>query len=72
VFISGDVFAFAFPITAMTRDVGDDGDFCSPLPMYVCQIPTPHRRFVENKRQSAIRPSGHRAVEALFLSFLPA
>jgi hypothetical protein len=29
------------------------------------------RTFVENKSQSAIQPNGDRAVEALFLSFLP-
>jgi len=53
----------------MTRDVGDSGDSCSPLPMSLSQTPTPHRTFVENKHQSAIRPSGHRAVEALFSRF---
>src|SRR5579864_670635 len=31
------------------------------------QTPTPHGRFVENKGLSAIRPSGDRAVEVLFL-----
>ena len=44
---------------------------CGPLPATLSQTPTPHMRFVENKRQSAIRPSGDRAVEALFPSFLP-
>ena len=57
---------FGFP---MTRDVGDHPIFCSPLPASFSQRPTPHRRFVDNKSQSAIRPSGDRAVEVLFLRF---
>ena len=39
---------------------------CSLLPMYLSQIPPGGRRFVANKSISAIRPSGHRTVEALF------
>jgi hypothetical protein len=37
--------------------------------MSLSQTPTPHSTFVENKHQSAIRPSGDRAVEALFSRF---
>jgi hypothetical protein len=55
-----------FPIT---RDSGDHGDSCGPLPASLSQSPTPRRRFVENKSQSAIRPSGDRAVETPFLCF---
>jgi len=32
-------------------------------------MPTPHRTFVENKDQSAIRPSGDRTVESLLSRF---
>jgi hypothetical protein len=39
---------------------------CGPLPASFSQRPTPHMTFVENKSQTSIRPSGHRAVEALF------
>jgi hypothetical protein len=39
---------------------------CDPLLVSLSQTPPTHRGFVENKGQSAIRPSGHRAVEALF------
>ena len=41
----------------------------APLPVSFSQTPTPHRRFVANKRQSTFRPSGHRAVEAFFRPF---
>ena len=43
--------------------------FCGPLPASFSQAPTPHKRFVENKSQSAIRPSGDRAVEFFFVCF---
>jgi hypothetical protein len=39
---------------------------CGPLPASFSQTPTRHRGFVSNKGPSAIRPSGDRAVEALF------
>jgi len=42
---------------------------CSPLPASFSHRPHPPRRFVENKSQTPIRPSGHRAVEALFPCF---
>jgi hypothetical protein len=49
---------------------GNSGDFgnvfCDPLPAFFSQPPTRGKTFVANKRQSTIRPSGHRAVEALF------
>jgi len=64
--VASAVGFFAFPITAMTAIPTIFAALC-----YVPSAPDthPHRRFVENKRQSAIRPSGDRAVEALFLSF---
>jgi hypothetical protein len=37
--------------------------FCGPLPAFFSQTPTRHRAFVENKNQTPIRPSGHRAVD---------
>jgi hypothetical protein len=40
--------------------------FCGPLPAFFSQPPTGHRRFVDNKHQTPIRPSGDRAVEAIF------
>jgi len=58
-----------FRSRAMSRDHGDFGDSFSPLPASLSQSPTPHNTFVENKGQGAIRPSGHRAVEAHFLRF---
>jgi hypothetical protein len=67
--IGVELSGFAFPIS---RDVGDpvrSRRFCSPLPASLSRRPTPHRRFVENKGQNAIRPSGDRAVETLFLRF---
>jgi hypothetical protein len=51
------------------NDLDRRSPLCSPLPASLSQTPTPHRAFVENKRQSAIRPSGDRAVEALFSCF---
>jgi len=63
------VVGFALPIPAMTRDVGDYGDAHSPLPASLSRHPTPHSAFVENKSQTPIRPSGDRAVEALFSRF---
>jgi hypothetical protein len=50
------------------------GALCAPQPSACvpsARDPPPPYRFVENKSQSAIRPNGHRTVEALFLSFLP-
>jgi hypothetical protein len=68
-FIRGEVLLFrSRAMSAMTRDSGDS---CSPLPVSLSPRPTPPYRFVENKSQSAIRPSGDRTVETLFLSFLP-
>jgi hypothetical protein len=42
---------------------------CDPLPVYFSQTPTPHKRFVANKRRSSIRPNGDRTVEAPFSRF---
>jgi len=53
-------------MSAISRD---HGDFCSPLPASLSHRPTPHSTFVENKDQTSIRPSGDRAVEALFSRF---
>jgi hypothetical protein len=52
----------------MTRDVGDDPMTAIPWPsacVFQPETPPGYSRFVANKRQSAIRPDGHRAVEAL-------
>src|SRR3954464_7598298 len=38
-------------------------------PVCTSQDPTPHRTFVENKDQSAVRPSGDRTVESLLSHF---
>jgi hypothetical protein len=67
--VSFVVNGFAFPITAMTAITRDYGDAQSPLPASFSHRPTPHRRFVENKGPTSIRPSGDRAVEAAFLRF---
>src|SRR5690349_18661291 len=74
--LCGYGFAFAFPIPRDVGDVGDHGDRRALRATALClcpsaRDPTPPYRFVENKSQSAIRPNGHRTVEALFLSFLP-
>jgi hypothetical protein len=45
---------------------------CSPLPMSLSQTPTPHRTFVENKHQSAIRPSGRPSGRSPFFTFFRA
>jgi hypothetical protein len=63
------VQVFAFPITAITAITRDSGDSCGPLPASLSQDPTPHKRFVENKSQTPIRPSGHRTVESPFSRF---
>jgi hypothetical protein len=42
---------------------------CSPLPASLSQRPHPPNTFVDNKGPTPIRPSGHRAVEALFSRF---
>jgi hypothetical protein len=67
--VSFVVQVFDFPITAITRDDGDSGDPCGPLPASLSQAPTPHKRFVENKSQTPIRPNCHRAVESPFFRF---
>jgi hypothetical protein len=72
--MGASVVGFSFPMSAMSRDFGDRRA-SRAMALCLCtlsQTPTPHRRFVENKSKSAIRPDGHRAVEATFLSFLPA
>jgi hypothetical protein len=56
-----------FPVIRWARN--DSGDFQSILrllPVFFSQPPTRDRAFIANKRQSAIRPSDHRVVEALF------
>jgi hypothetical protein len=57
---------FIFPVPC---DYGDIAPLCSPLPAFLSRRPTPHSTFVENKDPTPIRPSGHRAVEALFSRF---
>jgi hypothetical protein len=53
--------------------LGNSGDFgnrfCGPLPAFFSQPTTGHRRFVDNKHQTAIRPNGDRTVEPLLLCF---
>jgi hypothetical protein len=61
--------AFQLSLLAIPGDFGNL--FCGPLPASFSQRPTRHIRFVANKRRNAIRPSGHRAVEASFSCFLP-
>jgi len=63
------VIGLAFPIPAMPRDVGDDGDFAA-----LCRCPSarPHlggTRFVENKGPTSIRKDCQKAVEAFFSCF---
>jgi hypothetical protein len=55
-------YAFALQITRLPNDPFTN--FCGPLPASLSQTPPGGIRFVANKRRSAIRPSGHRAVEA--------
>ena len=60
-------FGFCFSQSrAITRDHGDSR---SPLPASLSQNPTPHRRFVESKGQTPIRPSGRPNGRSLFLCF---
>ena len=42
---------------------------CDLLPASLSQTPTPHKRFVENKRRSAIRKACQKTVEAPFSRF---
>jgi hypothetical protein len=58
-----------FPITAMSRDDGDPGDSCDPLPASFSHRPTPHKRFVENKSQTPIRPNGRPSGRSPFSRF---
>jgi hypothetical protein len=51
----------------MSRDVGDS---CDPLPAPFSQTPPRHRRFVANKRRTAIRPIDDRPVDFVFRCFL--
>jgi hypothetical protein len=53
-------------MSAMTCD---SGDFVTHCRCTLSQEPTPHKAFVENKDQSAIQPSGDRAVEVPFRCF---
>ena len=59
------------PLSPRMKDPNRRNPLCSPLPVYFSQPPPGGITFVENKRPTPIRPSGDRAVEALFLSFLP-
>src|SRR5579864_1389442 len=52
----------------------DDGDRRAARPTTLCLRPSaidppPHKRFVENKSRTPIRPSGDRTVEALISRF---
>src|SRR5690349_17601500 len=51
------------------KDLNWRSPLCGPLPASFSHDPTPHKRFVENKSQTSIRPTGDRAVEALFSRF---
>jgi hypothetical protein len=64
VLISGKVFGVNYPILAIPAILAISS--YGPLPASFSQTPTGHRRFVDNKHQTPIRPSGDRAVEALF------
>jgi len=61
-------------VPPITRDVGDDmrfRDFATHCRYTLSQTPTPHKRFVENKHQSAIRQDSHKTCRTpLFLRFL--
>jgi len=57
---------FDFPISAITAIPAILAALCL-RPSAI--DPTPHRRFVENKDQTPIRPSGHRTVEVVFSRF---
>jgi hypothetical protein len=59
--VVGFAFGFQFPILAISAILAI---FCIPLPASFSQNPTRHRRFVANKHQTSIRPSGDRTVEA--------
>ena len=59
---------FCLPITDHVRSP-DHPISCSPLPMYPQPDPTPHRRFVENKRQTPIRKACRKAVDPSFSRF---
>jgi len=48
----------------------DHDDFATHCRCTLSQDPTPHKPFVENKHQSAIRQDSHKTVELLFLRFL--
>jgi hypothetical protein len=66
---SPDLLRVGFPIPAMSRDPGDSGDSCGPLPVTLSHRPTPHKRFVENKSQTPTRPSGRPNGRSLFSRF---
>src|SRR5579864_1776697 len=70
VLISGKVLVF--PISAISRDLGDSvdsGDSHGPLPVSLSQPPTPHERFVENKGSTSIRLDCRPSGRSLFLCF---
>jgi hypothetical protein len=52
------------------KDLKRRSPLCSPLPASFSQPPTPHRRFVVNKRRTAIRQYCRKAVDGLFSCFL--
>src|SRR5579864_7116184 len=51
------------------NDLDRRSPLCSPLPASFSHRPHPPNTFVDNKGPTPIRPSGDRAVEALFLRF---
>jgi hypothetical protein len=55
-----------FPITAITRSPDLFAALCRCT---LSQTPTPHRRFVENKRQTPIRKACRKAVDLSFSCF---
>src|SRR6266853_702986 len=53
----------------MSRDDGDPGDSCSPLPASFSHRPHPPRSFVENKGSTPLRKACQKPVDPVFLCF---